>query len=126
MEGSGSMITTTRSIELKGFAIGINEFALQRILWRERHRVKKQVQFAELLTGGPKDAGNVFILGHVTRQDQGIGPERARQLFDILLYPFALISEGQGRARLVPGPGDSPRNRPFVGDAKDNAELAGE
>jgi hypothetical protein len=30
MEGSGSMITTTRSIELKGFAIGMNPIPTER------------------------------------------------------------------------------------------------
>ena len=57
--------------------------------------------------------------GHERRVD------RLRELAHALLDPLALVGEGEARAVLGEPPGDRPRDRAAVGDAENEAALAG-
>src|ERR1035441_7274054 len=77
----------------EGLAAGVDEFAFEGFLGRERYRVQQQVQFAKLVAYGLEDAGDLIILGDITRQNQGVGAKRTGQFLHVILEPLALISE---------------------------------
>ena len=112
--------------DAKGLAAGVDELAFQRFLRRKGHRVQQQMQLAELLADRLEDAGDLLVLGHIAGQDQRVGAERAGQFLDVFLEAFALVGEGELRARLVPGLRDGPGDGAFVGDAEDDSEFSSE
>ena len=50
--------------------------------------------------------------------------ECAGEFLDVFLEAFALVSEGELRALLVPGLRDGPGDGAFVGDAEDDSEFS--
>ena len=106
------------------FPAGVHEFAFQRVLRRKRDGVQQQMQLAEFLADVLENTGDVLVLGDVARQDQRVGAERAGEFLDVFLQAFALVSEGELRAGLMPRLGDGPRDGAFVGDAEDDSEFA--
>jgi hypothetical protein len=46
-----------------------------------------------------KTRGDFLVLGHVARQDQRVRAERAGEFLDVFLDAFALVGEGEFRAR---------------------------
>jgi hypothetical protein len=71
-----------------------------------------------------KNAGDVFVLGHVAGHEQRIAAERAGEFLDVFLEAFTLIGEGEFCAGFVPGLGDGPRDGAFVGDAEDDSGFS--
>ena len=61
-----------------GLAAGVYKFAFEGVLGRKGHRMQQQVQFAELFADGLEHPVNVFVLGHVAGQNQGVRAERCR------------------------------------------------
>jgi hypothetical protein len=102
----------------------VHEFAFQRVFRRIGNRVQQQVQLAKFFADGLEDARDVFILGHVARQNQGVAAERASEFLDVFLEAFALISERQFRALARPRLRDGPGDGAFVGDAEDNPSFS--
>ena len=107
-------------------AAGVHELAFQRVLGRERHRMQQQMQLAELFADRLEHAGDVVVLGHVARQDERVGAERAGEFLDVFLEPLALVGEGELGACAVPRLRDGPGDGAFVGDAEDNSQFASE
>ena len=83
-----------------------------------------EVEAAVLPIDGTEDAVDLLVAGDVARNHEGIG-ERARQLADVLLEPFALIRQGERRAFTRRRLRDRPRERSLVGDTHDQADLSG-
>ena len=53
-------------------------------------------------------------------------PNVPAEFLDVFLEAFALVGEGEFRARFVPGLRDGPGDGAFVGDAEDDSEFSRE
>ena len=109
--------------EAESLAAGIDELAFQRLLGRKGDGMKEQMQAAEFFADRSVNIRDVFIFGDVAGDQKRLCAERAGEFLDVILQPLALVSEGQARARLVPGLGDGPGDGAFVGHAKDDSEF---
>ena len=110
--------------DAKRLAAGVHEFAFQRGLGRERHRVQEQMQPAEFFADGFEDTGDFLVLRHVARQDERVRAERAGEFRDVFLDAIALIRERELRAFARPRLRDGPGNGALVGDAEDDSEFS--
>jgi hypothetical protein len=108
----------------EGFAAGVHEFTLQRVLGRERHGMEHEMQFAKFFAHLVEDACDVVVLGHVAFQDEGVRAEGTGEFLDVFLQAFALIGEGEFGALAGPGLGDGPGDGALVGDAKDDPDFS--
>ena len=91
---------------------------------RERRAVNDEVEAAECFAAPIRDVLDLLVAADVQGKDQRIG-EVGRQLADVLLETFALICHGEPGAGVRNRLRDGPRDRPLVGDADDQAMLAG-
>ena len=87
--------------------------------------MQDEVDAAELGVDWIGQRVDLLIARHITRQDQRL-VERRRQLPDVLFEPLAWIRQRQTRARRRCRLRDRPGNRTLVGDAHDEASLAGQ
>ena len=85
----------------------------------------QEIEAAEFAIERGAEVRDLLIVGDVARQDQRV-VERRRELADVLLEPLARIGQRQARAGGRRRLRNRPRDRPLVGDADDEAVLAGE
>ena len=90
---------------------------------RERRAVDEDIESAEFLVERSAELGDLIVVRHIARQDEGI-VERRRKLANVLLEAGARIREREARPGLRERLRDRPRNRSLVGNAHDKCELA--
>ena len=105
-------------------AAGVHEFAFERGLGRERHRMQEQIQLAEFFADGFEDAGDFLVLRHVARQDERVRAKRAGEFLDVFLDAVALVGEREFRALARPRLRDGPGDGALVGDTEYNSEFS--
>ena len=110
--------------DAEGLAAGVDEFAFQRLAGGEGDGVEEQVKLAEFLGGLGKDGGDFIVFGDIAGQNQSVGAEGGGEFLDVGFETFALVGEGEGGARLVPGLGDGPGDGTFVGHAKHQPDFS--
>jgi hypothetical protein len=86
--------------------------------------MEQQMELAEFLAGLRKHRGDFLVLGHIARQDQGVGTESGGQFLDIAFESFALIGESERGAGLAPGLRDGPGDGPLVGHAENQPDFS--
>ena len=74
-----------------------------------------KMKLAEITLNVGEDGCDVFIAGHIARVERRVSAERGRQFLDVVLYPFALVGEGELGAGVVPRLGDGPCNGAVAG-----------
>ena len=84
-----------------------------------------EVEAAERLVNLLEHARDLRVVGDIERQHQRIG-QPLGELADVFLEPLALERQRHARPRGVCRPGDGPGDRSLVGDADNQAGLAGE
>ncbi len=111
--------------DAEGFAGGVEKCRLRALRAGRTRRSGGANGVCRISRAGlGKDAGDVLVLGDVAGQEQGIRAEGAGEFLDIFLEPFALVSEGQRGAGVVPGLGDGPGDGTFVGHADHQSDFS--
>ena len=108
----------------EGLAAGIYEFAFERVFGRKGHGMQEQMQLAEFFADGFENVRDFLVLGHVTRQEEGVRAEGPGEFGDVFLHAVALIREREPGAFPRPRLRDGPGNGSLVGNAKDDAEFS--
>src|SRR5882724_3731956 len=104
-------------------AAGIDVLALELVLVREGDGVDDEVHAAPAFGDGGEYGVDAGIVGDIAGNHE-VDADRFRQGHDPLAECLALVGEGQFGAVGGGGARDTPGDRPFVGDAHDEAALA--
>lgn len=102
----------------------VEEGPLQILTGRERDRVNKDIEMAELASERLEDRLDLSFFGHIAREDQGRTSQSRGQFAHVLPKPFVLVRERKLCARFVKALGDGPRDAPLVRDAEDDPRLS--
>jgi hypothetical protein len=97
--------------------------AAERRSWREGGAVKQEVESTELGLQRRSKRCDLLIAADVARQDERV-VQLCCQLANVFFQSRAGVGEGEASPACLRGLSDGPRDRTFVGDTDDEAELA--